>query len=219
MSRMATETLIEQLAAAAQPVRPLRPPLVRALLATGALLALLLVAIWMGGDTRQLAARYPGREWMLALELTAMLATGLIAITGAFSVTVPGTRARPWLVATAFPTALWVGLAGVNAWIDWRRFGASEWEPAHSQECLIFLLVVGTALGVPLMWRLARARPIDPLPVAVLGGLGAASFAVAALHFFHPFTITFFDLGVHLAAILILILLTALLRRRALRPA
>ena len=62
-------------------------------------------------------------------------------------------------------------------------------------------------------------RPIDPLPVALLGGLGVAATSALVLMFFHPLAVTFIDLAVHLAAILIVVGSAALINRRALAPA
>jgi uncharacterized membrane protein len=62
---------------------------------------------------------------------------------------------------------------------------------------------------------LSRAAPIDPLPVALLGGLGVAAIAAFLLQFFHPFAVTFVDLGIHLIAILLVVAVTGLLQRRA----
>jgi hypothetical protein len=74
-------------------------------------------------------------------------------------------------------------------------------------------------LGAPLLWRLSRASPIEPLPVALLGGLGAAALAAFLLQFFHPFAVTFIDLAVHLVSIGLVVGVAALLRRRTLSPA
>jgi hypothetical protein len=74
-------------------------------------------------------------------------------------------------------------------------------------------------VGVPLTWLLARARPLDPLPVALLGGLGTAALAAFLLQFYHPFAVTFVDLAIHLFAVLMVVAVAGLLNRRALKPA
>jgi hypothetical protein len=218
VNREPAEALIERIAAGAEPVRPLRPPLTRALLTAGTLLALIIAAIWWLGDTRQLSARYPGREWLMAIELTTMVGTALLAIAGAFSLTVPGESKRGWLAAPLAPALVWLLLAGITCWHDWQQRGAGDWRLANSLDCLLFVLAVGLALVVPLLWRLSRAHPIDPAPVALLGALGAASLAAAMLHFFHPHSVTFLDLAVHVAAMLLVIGAVALLPRPALQP-
>jgi ABC-type thiamin/hydroxymethylpyrimidine transport system permease subunit len=78
---------------------------------------------------------------------------------------------------------------------------------------------VSLPLGATLVWLLSRARPIDPLPVAMLGGLGTAAIAAFILQFFHPFAVTFVDLAIHLVAIAAVVGVTALLNRRTLSPA
>jgi hypothetical protein len=99
------------------------------------------------------------------------------------------------------------------------RSGSSGWEIGHSVDCLLFIIANSLLLGAPLIWRLSRARPIEPLPVALLGGLGTAALAAFLLQFFHPFAVTFIDLAVHVVAILLVVSAAALINRRALAPA
>jgi hypothetical protein len=210
--------LIDSLAADARPVEPLKPPLARALawLAAAALLGGL--AVYLLADVPRLLARYAGREALMAAEMAAMLATGALAVIGAFFVSVPG-RSRRWLLAP-LPTFLaWLLLSGAGCYRELVRHGPSEEGIGHSLDCLIFILAMSLFLGAPLLWRLSRARPVDPLPVAALGGLGVAALAAFLLQFFHPFAVTFLDLAVHLLAILLVVAATALINRRALAPA
>ncbi|MBA2770983.1 MAG: DUF1109 family protein [Sphingomonas sp.] len=216
MSRV--NVLIDTLAADARAVRPLRPPLTRAAgwIAVVALLGGL--AIYLLSDVQQLLRRYAGREGMLALEMLAMLATGVLAVIAAFFLAIPG-RSRRWLFAPMVPFAAWLLLSGAGCYRDLVRNGPSGLEIGHSLDCLIFILVVSVALAPPLIWLLARARPIDPMPVALLGGLGVAALAAFILQFFHPFAATFVDLAVHLFAIATVVIVTTILNRRALSPA
>jgi len=216
MSRV--ETLIETLAADARPVRPLRPPVARAMAWIAAVTISGGLAVYLLADVRQLFARYDGRAEMMALEMAAMLATGVLAIVGAFLVAIPG-RSKRWLLAPAGPFAAWLLLSGAGCYRDLVRNGSSDLSIGHSLDCLIFILAVSLPLGVTLVWLLARARPIDPLPVALLGGLGTAATAAFILQFFHPFAVTFVDLAIHLFAIALVVSVTALINRRALSPA
>ncbi|HKF71361.1 MAG TPA: hypothetical protein VKB68_06405, partial [Stellaceae bacterium] len=52
---------------------------------------------------------------------------------------------------------------------------------------------------------LRRARPLAPVRVAAIGGLGVAAIAAFLLQFFHPFDVTTLDLSVHIVAIAIVI--------------
>lgn len=216
MSRRATEDLIEMLVAHAKPMAPLRPPLQRALATLGAMALGGGLAIVFLSHVNPFRVR-AGEEILLALELLAMLATGALAIIGAFFVSIPG-RSKRWLLAPLPSLAIWLLLSGVGCYRQLLHRGPSGWGLGESGHCLIFILAASALLGGPLLWRLSRAAPIDPLPVAVLGGLGTAALAAFLLQFFHPFGVTFADLAVHLVAILIVVALAAALNRRALRP-
>ncbi len=215
MSRV--NTLIDTLAADARPVRPLRPPLTRAAKWIAVVALLSGLAIYLLSDVQQLLTRYAGREEMLALEMLAMLATAVLAVVGAFFIAIPGASKR-WLIAPIPPFGAWLLLSGAGCY-HLVRNGASGLEVGHSVDCLIFILAVSVALGPPLIWLLSRARPIEPLPVALLGGLGVAAIAAFILQFFHPFAATFVDLAVHLLAIATVVSVVAILNRRALAPA
>jgi hypothetical protein len=212
------DRLIDTLAGDARPVTPLRSPLERALGWLGAVGLLSGLAIYSFSDAHSLWAYSAGREDELALQMAAMLATGVLAVIGAFFVAIPG-RSRRWLLAPAAPFAAWLLLTGLGCYRDLLRTGPSGVELGHSVDCLTFILSVSLPLAAPLVWLLARARPIDPLPVAVLGGLGTAALAAFILQFFHPFAVTFVDLAFHLIAITIVVSAAALLNRRTLSPA
>ncbi len=213
-----TDSLIDRLAADVRSVRPLRAPAHRALIAVAAIALAAGLAIVLLGDIEGLHRRYAGRETLLALEMAAMLATGVLAIVGAFFVSIPGGSSR-WMAAPILPFALWLLLSGVGCYGDVVRRGGVEWEVGDSMQCLLFILTTSVVLAPLLIWRLARARPINPLPVALLGGLGVAATTALVLQFFHPFAVTFIDLAVHLVAILMVIGAAGLLNRRALDAA
>ena len=218
MTPSPTDTLIDQLAADVRPVRPLRAPALRALMAVLTIALVAGLAIALLGDVAGLRQRYAGREALLALEMAAMLATGVLAIVAAFFVSIPGGSLR-WLAAPIPSFAVWLLLSGLGCYDDFVRRGGVGWELGESMNCLLFILATSAMLAPPLIWRLARAKPIDPLPVALLGGLGVAAISAFVLQFFHPFTVTFVDLAVHLVAILIVVGAVGLVNRRALAPA
>lgn len=213
-----TDLIIAQLTADARPVRPLRAPVIRALLAIAAIGLAVAFAIVVLGDVSELRSRYAGRETLLALEMLAMLSTGLLAIMAAFFVSIPG-RSKRWIAAPIPSFALWLMLSGLGCYDDFVRRNGAGWELGESMHCLSFILATSAVMAPLLIWRLARARPIDPLPVALLGGLGVAAVSAFVLQFFHPFAVTFVDLAVHLVAILIVVGAVGLVNRRALAPA
>lgn len=218
MTPSPTDTLIDQLAADVRPVRPLRAPALRALTALTAIALVAGVAIAILGDVGELRQRYAGRELFLALEMTAMLATGVVAIVAAFFLSIPG-QSKRWIVAPIPSFAVWLLLSGLGCYDNFVRRDGVEWELGESMHCLWFILATSAVLAPLLIWRLARAKPINPLPVALLGGLGVAAVCALVLQFFHPFAVTFIDLGVHLVAMLIVVGAIGMINRRALAPA
>jgi hypothetical protein len=218
MTASPTDTIINQLVADAGPVRPLRAPALRALLAVAAIGMAAAFAIVVLGDVSELRNRYAGREALLALEMLAMLLTGVLAIVAAFVVSIPG-RSKRWIAAPIPFLALWLLFSGLGCYDDFVRRGGVGWELGESMHCLLFIVATSALLAPLLIWRLARAKPIDPLPVALLGGLGVAAISAFVLQFFHPFTVSFLDLAVHLVAILIVVGAVGLVNRRALAPA
>lgn len=213
MTDMSTERLIETLASDARPVKPLAPPLRRALAALAVAAVAGAILVILAGDMDGMLRRYSGREPMMVAEMAAMVATAVLAIVGAFILSIPG-RSRAWLLAPLPSFLLWFGLSGAGC-----LFGAAAPDAEHSVNCLTFLLGASLVVGAPLLWLLSRARPIEPLPTALLGGLGAAALSALLLQFFHPFELTPIDLAVHFATVLLVLAIAAASRRRILAPA
>lgn len=218
MTERPTDQLIDLLSSNVQPVAPLRPPLARAGMALAAMILVSGLAFLLLQESNPLQLRGPGGEGLVGLEMLAMLATGILAVIAAFFLSIPG-RSRSWLAAPLVPFAAWLMLSGAGCYRDMIRNGATGWQLGHSMDCLIFIVGASLLLGAPLVWLLSRAKPIDPLPVAALGGLGTAALAAFLLQFFHPFAVTFIDLAVHVVAILIVVAVMSLLKRPMLRPA
>lgn len=215
MTDRSVDELIAALAADARPVEPLAPPSRRAA-TTLALFAAAGAAAIAASDPRALLTRYAGREALLALEMTALLAAGLLAITGAFFASVPG-RSRRWGGAACAFFAVWLLLSGAGCYAGSGR--AADLHPGNSLHCLLFIAGSSAALSLPLVWRLSRAAALEPLKVALLAGLGIAALSALLLHFYHPFAVTPFDLAVHWTTMALVTTTMILLRRRMFRPA
>lgn len=216
MTSQKTDELIDRLVASAPPVRPLASPLRRSLIALGVTGGCGALAVIAFGNIAGQIERYRGQELLMALEFAAMIATAVIALVGAFFVSIPG-RSKRWLAAPLAPLVLWVGLSGAGCM---GVFGGPDLvgAPVEGLRCLYFILGSSLLIGGPLFWLLARARPVDPLPPALLGGLGAAALSAVLLQFFHPFALTLIDLALHLLAVLIIVSAAAFSRRATLRP-
>jgi hypothetical protein len=200
-----TEELIGLLSAELQAVKPLQPPVTRALLWLIGIAVVTTPAVLILADLSVFAAR--NNDVQFTLEMAATLLTGIVAVVAAFYLTIPG-RSERWLYAPLAPLSLWLGTSGLGC----LRNGLGH----VNMDCLYFVLAVSVPLAVILFAVLRVARPIAPLRVALMGSLGVAGIAAFLLQFFHPFDITVIDLGIHLVTIAAIMGAAATFGRRAL---
>lgn len=196
--RPTMEQIVGQLLKDARPVRRLRPPLLRAAFWLLAILGLAGLAILLFSNLEVFGRR--AHDPKLDLELLGTLLTGITAVVAAFHLSLPD-RPAAWALLPLPPFLLWIAASGYNCYRHWIVFGPSGWELGESVGCFKFILGLSLPLGISLLAMLRRARPLAPVPVAAMGGLGVAAIAAFVLQFFHPFDVTFMDLALHGAAV------------------
>jgi hypothetical protein len=206
-----TESLIAHLAEGLQPVRPLAPPWLRASLWLG-VVALLGAGVVFGFSDLSMFVRRI-HDPKLALELTGTLLTGILAVIAAFELSLPD-RPITWSLLPAPSFVLWLGSSGYSCWRHWLVRGPNGIEIGEGPDCFLWIVAFGVPLAIALFLALRRSHPLSPGPVAAMAGLGVASLAAFLLQFFHPFDVTFIDLGLHLAAVATVVVLA----RAAARP-
>ena len=194
----ATDRLIGRLVAEAEPVRRLRPPLVRAALWLLVVAALGAIAIFLFSNLGVFMRR--AQDPKLVLELIGTLLTGITAVIAAFHISLPD-RSPAWALLPLPPLALWVASSGYSCYRHWITLGPGGWTLGEGADCFRFILGASVPLGISLLVLLRRTRPLAPVRVAAVGGLGVAGLAAFLLQFFHPFDVTFMDLTVHLTAV------------------
>lgn len=197
-----TDAIIARLLRDTPPVRRLRPPLVRALLWLASFAVTSAVGIALFADMRVFHERMV--TWQMQVELIGTLATGLLAVIAAFELSVPD-RSPRWALLPFPALAIWLAGGGAGCYRSWIVLRGNGWAFGDTWHCFLFILGFGVPVAAALFWTLRAARPVTPLPVALLGGLGAASLAAFLLQFFHPFDVTFMDLSVHILAVLLLV--------------
>ncbi|MDE1931467.1 MAG: DUF1109 family protein, partial [Alphaproteobacteria bacterium] len=189
------------------PVKRLRPPALRAALWLGAVGVVIALAIWLFSDLTLSMQRL--RDARLDWEMAGMLLTGILAVIAAFHLSLPD-RSAAWALLPLPTLALWLASMGYNCYRHWFTDG---WALGSSWDCLKFIVGVSVPLGVSLLYLLHRSAPLAPLRVAAMGGLGVASIAAFALQFFHPFDVTFLDLGTQVIAVGLVVLATSVYER------
>lgn len=208
------DRLIGTLVANLQPVRPLLPPTVRALLwlflvaAVGAALAPFadLAAMW-----RRIAATPD--MWLAVLGSIATAATAALA---AFELGLPD-RSRRWALLPLPAAALWVGASGLGCLRAEVLPGTHVAALGEARECLVFIVGLSVPLSAALIILLRRAYSLAPALTSAMAGLAAAAAAAALLNFFHPFDAAASDLVVHAVAVGLVVAVARTFGRRALQ--
>jgi hypothetical protein len=195
-----TNALIDQLAKELKPVKRLSPPWVRTLTWLGVVTALSLILILGFAHLGIFMQRI--RDPKLMLEMSATLGTGILAVLAAFELSLPD-RSLRWALLPAPSFVIWVGSSGYSCW----RHAISDYGAEEAPRCLAWIIGFGIPLGISLFIALRRSHPLDPGPVAAMAGLGAASIAAVLLQFFHPFDVTYIDLGLHMAGVFAIVAL------------
>jgi hypothetical protein len=205
-----TERLIGSLAQGLAPVRPLPPPARRAALWLAAVGVALVLVVLARANLGQFAARHadPRR----ALECLAILLTGATATVAAFHLSLAD-RSPLWRLAPLPPLALWLATSGLGCLRNGLAPGPGVEGLGESPHCFVFIVGVSVPLAVLLYAALRRARPLQPLPVALCAALGVSALAAFVLQFFHPFDVTVIDFTWHAAAVLVVLALAAATRR------
>jgi hypothetical protein len=206
-----TDQLIERLAASAAPVRRLRPPLVRASLWLLAVAAAAAIVVPFFANFALFDAKL--QDGKFVLELTGTLLTGIAAVIAAFYLSIPG-RSPAWMLLPIPPLVLWLASSGYNCYREWVVYGTSGWHLGETAGCFGTIIGFSVPLGVALILMLRRARPVAPVPVAALGGLGVAAISAFLLQFNHDVDASFLDLGVHALAVSIVVLAISAMARQ-----
>jgi hypothetical protein len=202
MSNM--EGLIAELTGDLQPVKRLRSPLLRASLWLGAIA--IFAVIFVGGFADMPTFTRRAGDPKLMLELIGTVLTGILAVVAAFELSLPDRSVR-WTLLPVPTLLLWVGSSSYSCWRHWIVFGQNGYGVGEGLHCFTWIVAFGVPLGISLFVLLRRAKPLAPAPVAAMAGLGVASIGAFLLQFFHPFDVTFVDLALHLAAVVVVVVL------------
>lgn len=197
-----TQSLINQLAARANPVRVIDSPLKRTLL-WGLSACALITAVALSYGIRpelldDLSTAPHATAWV------GSVLTGILAAFATFQVSVPG-RSLTWAWLPVPPLLLW--LSGLS-WGCLREFAvmgdAALAYQAGSWKCAGAITAISLPLGFVLMMMVRHAGVVKPGPAALLAALSAAALAAAGVTLYHPGENTLMVLVWHLGAVALL---------------
>ncbi|HEV7431853.1 MAG TPA: NrsF family protein, partial [Steroidobacteraceae bacterium] len=143
MTERATEKLIDSLSQALAPVRPLRPPVERALLWLAAATLLIGAVLMRWANLDVFMAR--NAEPRMALECAATLLTGITAVVAAFYLSLPD-RSSLWRYAPLPPLALWIATSGLGCLEYGFGLGPPGDRLGESLHCFRFIVMTSVPL-------------------------------------------------------------------------
>jgi hypothetical protein len=209
-----TEALIARLASTAAPVKPLRPPMLRAagFLLVGAFFVGLVVTIH---GLRPDLAHVMALPWRWA-EFWASIATALTAAVAAFHLAVPG-RSAAWALLPVPAATFWLATLGFGCWYDFVRLGPDGLAWGTSWSCLRAIVLTSIPLSALLFWMLRFGDAARPLPTAAFGVLGVAAMSAAGLSLYHHLEAVFLVLIWHIGTVALVVAVAAMGNRRIFR--
>jgi hypothetical protein len=205
---MDTEEFIKRLTADLRPVRPLRPPGVRALLwlaLSGSYVAAVIWTKLVMVDAAQVVA-----DVRFVVEQVATLVTALTAAIAAFRSTVPGFDKRI-LMLPLVPLAFWLASVGHGCVQDWLRLGADGLRVRPDWDCVPMATIIGIIPSVAIVAMLRRGLAAHPRLTLTMAALAVASVANFGLQFAHFRDASIMVLTWHLGAAAVLSALGGLL--------
>jgi hypothetical protein len=168
---MKTDDVIEQLVADLEPVRPLRPPGIRAAWwLAGAVLYLAILTVARPGFTFELDG---GALGFLLIQAVGVVA-GVLAAIAALASVVPGYSGRlgGWALVAGIA---WLAIMAIVA------FGADANSPVlaaqHEWLCVAVILIGGAPLVAALSVMLRRGAPLTPIRTGLLSALAVGLLA------------------------------------------
>jgi hypothetical protein len=197
-----TTSLIRQLAARAQPVRPLASPLRRtaAWLAFAAAVIAAVVAV-QGLQPTLVHSLTTGRS---AFEFAASVATGIAAAYAAFQVSVPG-RSPRWIWLPLPFLFTWLGGLGAGCMADAARLGSAAFAMrGEVRECALAISLVSLPMLAGMLLMVRHAGVVRPGSSAWLAMLAAAALSSAGVSLIHQGESAWMALVWHAGAVLLL---------------
>jgi hypothetical protein len=208
------DRLIGALAANLQPVRPVRSPLMRAVIWL-ALVAAIAAALAMFANLPAIWHRLTATPDMW-LAVIGSASTAAAAALAAFELSMPD-RSRAWALLPLPAFALWLGASGLGCLRAYVLPDTHVATANETRDCLVFIIGVSLPLSAALIVMLRRAYSLAPALTATMAGLAAAAAAATLLNFFHPYDAAATDLAVHLIAVVLVVVALRTVGSRALR--
>lgn len=201
-----TELMIQGLARAARPVRPLPGSHIRAalwLVISLSYITGILILMPAGHNVLAQLTNLP-----FAIEQVATLSTGIAAAFAAFMTTIPG-RSPRWAALPLFPLTIWLASLAPACMREFSQLGLQAFARPHSLWCVPVMVVFGAVPAVAMVVMIRRGAPMTPHLSAALGGLAAAGIGNLGVRLVHPEDVSVMLIVWHIGGVIALSALAA----------
>src|SRR5918993_2779734 len=198
---MDTDSLIDELAANATPIRPLPSPWKRTGLWLAMALPYVTLVVILMSPRPDLAMQWADPRFQV--EQAAALATAILAAAAAFTCVVSG-RSRAICLLPLIPLAVWLASLGYGCFQDWRTLGPEGLRLRVDWDCLPAAALVGIVPAIAIVAMLRRGAPLFPGATLALAGLAVGALAQAGMQVYHVGDISLMVLVWHLGSVAVL---------------
>lgn len=177
-----TSDLIDTLVDTTNPVRRLRPPMLRAALWLSLATIVLGVLCIAHGIRPDISMRL--QQPVFVVSMIGTFATAVLAALASFKLGLPDSS-RWWLLLPLPALAVWLTTIGYGCLTDWVRIGPEGVRMGDAVRCLATLLLISAPLSIAMLIMLRHAALLRPTAVCASGGLAIAamtSFALSLIH-------------------------------------
>lgn len=199
-----TDRMIERLAREVKPVRPLAPPLTRAVAIVAGIAGAMALFAMLGGHPGAALALF-GDGWFVA-ELAGSAIAGVSAVIAAVMLSVPG-RSPNWVWLPVPGLALWILGGGLGCYQEVVELGYEPRSLFASRACFFFIIGAGFPSALAIYACLRRTLSVEVVRVLALSGAGAALLAATLLQFVHAHGTDPVDFGTHVVAVALMMLM------------
>jgi hypothetical protein len=178
-----TDQMIQGLARAVRPARPLPGPHIRAAVWLVISLSYITAILILMPAGHNILAQLPNPSF--AIEQGATLCTGVAAAIAAFITIIPGRAAR-WAALPLLPLTIWLGSLAPACMREFSHIGLQAFWMPHSLWCVPAMVVFGTVPAIAMVVMIRRGAPLTPHLTAALAGLAAAGIGNLGVRLVHP---------------------------------
>jgi hypothetical protein len=208
---MKTPDLIEALVSDAQPVRRLRPPVLRAALWL-LLPALIFALLALGHGVRpDLAQRLEQPDFVVGMA--GSLLTGVLAAVASFMLNLPD-RSRRWALLPAPALVVWLLGIGHACLTNWVSIGPDGVQLGETARCFATVLMTSLPLSLGMFAMQRHGALLRASAVALMGSLAVAAMSATAMSTFHSLDATVMILVWNLGTAVLIVALGSVFGRR-----